>query len=92
MFKPTRNILFVAGTKRELKKIIDLVNTFDVNFIAGMSFGLYPLEYTEVEATVSDIENIFNQVDKSPLSGMIRFISICQRGINSRLISIRTAP
>jgi general secretion pathway protein D len=72
---PARNLLLVAGTRSELEKIIDLINTFDVNFIAGMSFGLYPLENTEVESTVTDIENIFNG-EKNPLSGMLRFISI----------------
>jgi len=73
---PARNLLLVAGTRSELEKIIDLTNTFDVNFIAGMSFGLYPLENTEVESTVTDIEKIFNKGEKNPLSGMLRFISI----------------
>ncbi|MDF1584260.1 MAG: type II secretion system secretin GspD [Methyloprofundus sp.] len=73
---PARNLLLVAGTHDELEKIIDLVNTFDVNFIAGMSFGLYPLENTEVESTTADIQKIFNEGEKTPLSGMLRFISI----------------
>ncbi|TXL14877.1 type II secretion system protein GspD [Methylococcaceae bacterium HT3] len=71
-----RNLLFVAGTQQELRKIIDLVNTFDVNYIAGMSFGLYPLENTEVGSTVADIEAIFNKGEQNPLSGMLRFITI----------------
>ena len=73
---PARNILFVAGTREELEKIIDMVSTFDVNFLRGMSVGLYPLENTEVSATVADIENIFNKGEKNPLAGMIRFITI----------------
>ncbi|WP_428355567.1 type II secretion system secretin GspD [Methyloprofundus sp.] len=72
----SRNLLFVAGSKAELEKIINLVNVFDVNYIAGMSFGLYPLENTEVGSTVADIENIFNKGVQNPLSGMLRFISI----------------
>lgn len=71
-----RNLLFVAGTKEELQKIIDLVNTFDVNYIEGMSFGLYPLENTEVGSTIADIEAIFNKGEQNPLSGMLKFISI----------------
>lgn len=71
-----RNLLFVAGTKEELEKIIDLVNTFDVNYIAGLSFGLFPLENTEVASTVADIEAIFNKGEQNPLTGMLRFISI----------------
>ncbi|HIG64477.1 MAG TPA: type II secretion system protein GspD [Methyloprofundus sp.] len=71
-----RNLLFVAGTKEELEKIINLVNIFDVNFIKGMSFGLYPLENTEVGSTVAEIEAIFKKGEQNPLSGMIKFISI----------------
>ena len=71
-----RNLLFVSGTKQELQKIVDLVNTFDVNFLDGMSFGLYPLENTEVGSTVADIEKIFNEGEQNPLAGMIRFITI----------------
>lgn len=72
----SRNLLFVAGTKEELEKIINLVNTFDVNFIKGMSFGLYPLENTEVGSTVADLEAIFNKGEQTPISGMLKFISI----------------
>lgn len=73
---PARNILFVAGTKDELTKILDLVDTFDVNFIAGMSFGLFPLENTDASTTITEIEEIFNKGEKTPLSGMLRFITI----------------
>ncbi|MCK5828727.1 MAG: type II secretion system secretin GspD [Methylococcales bacterium] len=73
---PARNILLVAGTQNELRKILDLVNTFDVNFIESMSFGLYPLENTDVANTVTEIEQVFNKGEKNPLSGMLRFIPI----------------
>jgi general secretion pathway protein D len=52
---PARNLLLVAGTRSELEKIINLVNTFDVNFIAGMSFGLYPLEQTSLRSAASKL-------------------------------------
>jgi general secretion pathway protein D len=81
---PARNLLFVAGTRDELVKALNLVQTFDVNFIAGMSFGLYPLENTEVDSIVDEIENIFNQGGKNPLAGVLRFISI--KHLNSVLV------
>ena len=73
---PIRNILMVAGTKSEIGKILDLVNTFDVNFLSGMSFGLFPLENTDVDSTLGELEKIFNEGAKTPLSGMLRFVSI----------------
>lgn len=73
---PARNILLVAGTRGEINKVIDLIDTFDINFIDGMSFGLYPLENTDVSSTIEQIENIFDKGQKTPLSGMLRFINI----------------
>jgi len=49
-----------------------------------MSFGLYPLENTEVGSAVADIENIFSKGDKNPLAGMIRFVAI--KHLNAILI------
>ena len=81
---PARNILMLAGTRDELTKAMDLVDTFDVNFIAGMSFGLYSLENTDAAATVAEIKEIFNGGEKSPLTGMLRFISI--KNLNAILV------
>ncbi len=81
---PTRNILLIAGTGDELRKAMDLVDTFDVNFIKGMSFGLYSLENSDATSTVTEIENIFNGGEKSPLTGMMRFISI--KNLNAILV------
>lgn len=71
-----RNILMVAGTRAELERVLDLVNTFDLDFFAGLSFGLFLLENTEVDNTLAEIEKIFINGEKSPISGMLRFISI----------------
>jgi general secretion pathway protein D len=81
---PARNILMLAGTRDELTKAMDLVDTFDVNFIAGMSFGLFSLENTDAASTVAEIKEIFNGGEKSPLTGMLRFISI--KNLNAILV------
>ena len=81
---PARNILMLAGTRDELTKAMDLIDTFDVNFIAGMSFGLFSLENTDAAATVTEIKEIFNGGEKSPLTGMLRFISI--KNLNAILV------
>lgn len=73
---PARNLLLVAGTQTELRKVLELVKTFDVNFIEGMSYGLFPLENTDIENTLEQVEQVFNKGEKNPLSGMLRFVSI----------------
>ena len=69
-----RNMLMVAGSARELERILDTVQTFDVNLLDGMSFGLYPLENIDVSDAVAELEKLINQADDGPLSGMFRFV------------------
>lgn len=73
---PARNILLVSGVRSEIERILEIVQTFDVNYMTGLSFGLYPLEYADMTDTITQLEQIFNKEEKTPLSGMVRFIPI----------------
>ncbi|MDO5624437.1 MAG: type II secretion system secretin GspD [Pseudomonadota bacterium] len=41
-----RNILVMRGTRAEAEGWMDIVNTFDVNLLRGMSVGVFPLKHT----------------------------------------------
>ena len=41
-----RNILVMRGTRAEAEGWLDLVATFDVNLLRGMSVGIFPLKHT----------------------------------------------
>ena len=45
-----RNLLVVSGTRSDLDSIMDAVSVFDVDWMKGMSFGLFPIESAEPEA------------------------------------------
>ena len=50
-----RNMLVMRGTRAEAEGWLDLVNTFDVNLLRGMSVGVFPLKHVsaaEVEAAL----------------------------------------
>ncbi|MFD1895067.1 type II secretion system protein GspD, partial [Ottowia beijingensis] len=50
-----RNILVMRGTRAEAEGWLDLVATFDVNLLRGMSVGVFPLKHTsaaEVDAAL----------------------------------------
>ena len=52
---PVRNIIVMRGTRAEAEGWMDLVATFDVNLLRGMSVGVFPLKHTsasEVEAAL----------------------------------------
>ena len=48
----TRNLLMMAGTRKQMEGWLDIVATFDVDMLKGMSVGIFPLE----NSSVSDIE------------------------------------
>ena len=44
-----RNLLVLSGTERELKHLLDTIDTFDVDWMAGMSVGLFTLQSADVK-------------------------------------------
>lgn len=47
-----RNLLILAGTRSQAEGWMDMVTTFDVNLLKGMSVGVFPLKH----ATVREVE------------------------------------
>lgn len=50
-----RNLLVLVGTRNQAEGWLDIVNTFDVDMLKGMSVGVFPLKYitaTEVDAAL----------------------------------------
>lgn len=43
-----RNILILAGTRAQLEGWMEIVRTFDIDILKGMSLGLFPLKYSSV--------------------------------------------
>ena len=79
-----RNLLLVSGSPNELDSINDTVDTFDVDWMQGMSFALLPVESADPETMARELDTVFaNDTDTdSPGKGIIRFIP------NNRLKSV----
>jgi general secretion pathway protein D len=73
---PTRNLLLLAGAPAELNTLNDLVATFDVDWLAGMSFGMFPLTLATAGEVVVELEELFGGAEAGPLEGMVRFLPI----------------
>src|SRR5262245_14609940 len=71
-----RNLMVFVGTGPEAKDIEDLIATFDVDWMADMSFGLFPLRYADPEKIVHELERIFAQNNDGPLAGVVQFMPI----------------
>ena len=53
-----RNLLILAGTQMQLTGWLDIIATFDVDRLAGMSVGVFPISNSEVEEVYEELEHI----------------------------------
>lgn len=78
-----RNLLVLAGTSRELATMQDVISTFDVNWLAGMSFGLYPVEYVDAKTLADELATVFNEA-RSPIANVVRIVPLSR--LNSLMV------
>lgn len=71
-----RNVLILGGTNTQVAGMLDLIETFDVDFLSGKSFGLFPVETTDAETMVANLEEIFGSQTDGPLQGVLRLVPI----------------
>jgi general secretion pathway protein D len=71
-----RNILMLAGTGEELEGVLDTIRIFDVDFMRGMSVGLYPLRNVEPATIVEELDKVLGDTAKGPLAGVVRLLPI----------------
>jgi len=73
---PTRNLLLLAGLPDQLATLTNLVSIFDVDWLQGMSFGLFPLDNAPAAELVEELREIFSNFEGGPLASLIRFMPI----------------
>ena len=71
-----RNILILNGSGRMIKNYVDTIKMFDVDWLSGMSFGLFPLQHTDAKTITDDLMAIIGDDKNGPLAGMVRLIPI----------------
>ncbi|MBS0486565.1 MAG: type II secretion system secretin GspD, partial [Proteobacteria bacterium] len=69
-----RNLLIMAGTAPELANYQRTIDIFDVDWLKGMSVGVYGLRNMDVAKIMPELDKIFGSAGESPLAGMFRFI------------------
>jgi general secretion pathway protein D len=71
-----RNVLVVAGTRDELANYGETIDTFDVDWVAGMSVGVFGLEHASVGELLPALDSVFGEKSGAPVAGLIRFMPI----------------
>ena len=69
----SRNLLLIQGTTAERQAALDVVSTFDVEWLQNQSVGVYPLKSTSPETMITELERIFETNDGGLGQGVIRF-------------------
>jgi general secretion pathway protein D len=72
----TRNVLVMAGTPTELDNYQRTVATFDVDWLRGMSVGVFALQRAQVKELTPQLDTLFGEKGNTPMAGMLRFIPI----------------
>lgn len=69
-----RSMVVMAGTASELENYQRTIEVFDVDWLKGMSVGVYGLRNMDVTKMMPELDKIFGATGESPLAGMFRFI------------------
>jgi general secretion pathway protein D len=71
-----RNVLLVSAPQPDTESILRLVNVFDVDWLRGMSFGLFPLRQGAAGAVAQELGMILNSGGQGALSQVVRIVPI----------------
>ena len=70
---PSRNLVLIQGTTSERQSALDLISTFDVEWLRNQSVGVYPLKSTSPETMITELERVFESTDGGLGQGVVRF-------------------
>ncbi len=79
-----RNVISIGGSQAELENYLRTIEIFDVDWLSGMSVGVFPLQSGKATRVVADLEKVFGETSKSPVAGMFRFMPL--EGANAVLV------
>ena len=71
-----RNVLILSGPQFRLEELLATVRTFDVDWLKGMSFAMFRLEYADAATMVEELQQIVGEGSETPLAGIVRLLPI----------------
>lgn len=81
---PARNLVIVTGTRGEVEAVRDAIAVFDVDWLRGMSLGLYPLDHVSPAVLEAELRQVLNAASGKegggPLDGLVRFVPLDRLG------------
>jgi general secretion pathway protein D len=72
---PSRNILIVSGSARDVSGIMANIATFDVDYLRGLSFALLPLSNGRAKDVANDVSNLIRSSGPS-VADMVKVVPV----------------
>lgn len=66
-----RNLVIASGTAEEIATVQETIDLFDVDWLRGMSVGLYPLDFVDPKTMKSELDAIVSAMDAEQGNGML---------------------
>src|SRR5689334_14822381 len=71
-----RNLLVLSGTEQELRHLMATIEMFDIDWMSGMSAGVFTLQNADVKTVAQEIDKLIGDRNTSPFTGILRIIPI----------------
>src|SRR4029079_1225633 len=71
-----RNLLVLSGTEVELRHLLETIDMFDIDWMSGMSAGVFTLQNSDVKVVVQELDKLLGDRNLSPLTGILRIVPI----------------
>ncbi len=70
---PGRNLLLIQGTGPERRSTMETALSFDADWMRGQSVGIFPVQYSNPEPIVAELEKILDSGEGGMSQGNVKF-------------------
>jgi general secretion pathway protein D len=71
-----RNLLMLAGTPEERQRYLETIRVFDVDWMQGMSVGLFPLRHVDSQTLIDELGQALGGEPGQLFDGLVRLVPI----------------
>ena len=86
---PARNILLIQGTGAERRAAIETALSFDVDWMRGQSVGIFPVQNSNPEPIVAELEKILDSKEGGFSQDVVKFQVIARR---NAILAVTSKP
>lgn len=73
---PQRNLIILSGAQSDLRRLVETIHIFDVDWLKGMSLAMVPINHAEATEIVGELDQLFGKSSGSPMADIVRFIPL----------------